>query len=116
MRHLTTAQKVRLWFIVGSEALSAILIIAALTSLNYSPYLNVTVASGDTTGVIAWILISQVAVVTLGIITFVRFLHPKAPAQTWPQGPPQPQGAPYGYNSPQYPSGPAQPPQPPQGA
>jgi hypothetical protein len=77
---LSLAQKVRLWFIVGVEAFSAILIIVALSSLNYSQYLDVTVASGNTSGVVAWILISQVAVVTLGIITFVRFLHPKAPA------------------------------------
>jgi hypothetical protein len=82
MSALSLAQKVRLWSILGVEVLSFILIIVALTSLNYSPYLNVTVAAGNTAGVVAWILVSQVAVVTLGIITFYRFLHPKQQG-TW---------------------------------
>jgi hypothetical protein len=89
---LSLAQKVRLWFIVGVEALSLILIIVALSSLNYSPYLDVTVASGNTTGVVAWILISQVAAVTLGIITFIRLLNPKVPAPKAPEAPAPPAG------------------------
>jgi hypothetical protein len=74
---LSLAQRVRLWFILGVEALSMILIIALIAGLNYSPTLGVTVANGDAVGVVGWVLISQVAVITLAVITFIRFLHPK---------------------------------------
>jgi hypothetical protein len=74
---LTLAQQVRLWFILGCEVLSCVLIIVAINDLNFSPYLDVTVAAGNTVGVVAWVLISQIAVITLAAITFYRFLHPK---------------------------------------
>jgi hypothetical protein len=76
---LSLAQKVRLWFILGCQVLSFVLLIVAINDLNFSPYLDVTVAAGNTVGVVAWVLISQVAVVTLAIITGYRFFNPKTP-------------------------------------
>jgi hypothetical protein len=76
---LSTAQQVRLWFIAGCELLSIILIFVAISELNYSSYFNVTVASGDTLGVVVWTLLAQVAVVTLAIITGYRLINPKTP-------------------------------------
>jgi hypothetical protein len=76
---LSTAQQVRLWFILGVEILSFILIFVAISQLNYSPYFDVTVASGNTLGVVVWLLIAQVAVVTLAVITGYRLIYPKSP-------------------------------------
>jgi uncharacterized BrkB/YihY/UPF0761 family membrane protein len=76
---LSTAQQIRLWFIGGVEALSFIFIIIMTTAFNYYPDLGITESNGDTLGIIGWLLISQVAVITLGIITFLRFLNPKSP-------------------------------------
>ena len=82
LSRLCTAQQVRLWFIAGCELLTLILLLVATSQLNYSPYFNVTVASGDTLGVVVWTLIAQVAVVTLAIITGYRLIHPK-PKGVW---------------------------------
>ena len=76
---LSTAQQVRLWFIAGTEFLTLILLLVTISDLNYSPDLNITVASGNTLGVVCWALIAQVAVVTLAIITGYRLVHPKTP-------------------------------------
>lgn len=76
---LSTAQQVRLWFLAGTEVLSIILIFVTISHLNYSPYFDVTVASGNTVGIVAWIFIAQVAVITLAIITGYRLINPKTP-------------------------------------
>jgi hypothetical protein len=68
MHDLSTAQQVRLWFIAGVEALSFIFIIIMTTAFNYYPDLGITESNGDTLGIIGWLLVSQVAVITLGII------------------------------------------------
>lgn len=87
MSALSLAQKVRLYFILGCEVLSFVLIIVAINDLNFSPYLNLTVAAGNTVGVIAWVLISQIAVVTLAIITGYRFFNPKVAHQCTSESP-----------------------------
>lgn len=76
---LSTAQQVRLWFLAACELLGVILTLVAVSDLNYVPYLGVTVAGGNTVGVVAWVFLSQVAVVTLAIITGYRLIHPKTP-------------------------------------
>jgi hypothetical protein len=75
---LSTAQQVRLWFIGGIEALCFIFIIIAVSAFNYYPVLNITEATGDAATWVDWIMIFQVAAITLGIITFIRFLNPKS--------------------------------------
>jgi hypothetical protein len=85
MKALSTAQQVRLWFIAGIGALSLILAMIAAFSFNYYPggfYTEtpgITAASGDLIGVLGWLLVLLVAMITLGAITFVRFLHPRVP-------------------------------------
>jgi hypothetical protein len=92
MNALSLAQKVRLWSIAGTELLSAILIIVAVSAFNFYPDLGITEGDGNLTALIGWIFISQVAVITLGTITFIRFLNPKAPASKAPVPPAPPAG------------------------
>lgn len=77
---LSLAQKVRLYFIASLAGLSLILAGVADGAFDYYPILNATLARGNFIPLFDWLLVMQIALIVLGVITFVRFLKPRTPA------------------------------------
>lgn len=77
MPGISTAQKVRLWFILGLSVIQLIAIIVILT-LPEVKFFGVMVMNGTDVGdATAWIALTFIANVVLGTITLHRFLRPK---------------------------------------
>jgi hypothetical protein len=110
---VNVAQKVRLWFMLATAIINAIVLVGLGAVPGYQ------LATGGAEPWYVWLLITFVANVTLGSVSLYRFMHPLAPKQppahtggyppysTHPQPPQYPpyQQPPGPYQQPQSPSG-----------
>ncbi len=85
---VTLANKVRLWFAAGCQALAIVLLLIMASSFHYYPVIGVTGAAGDALTLIGWALALTVAAATLASISMYRFVRPRqAPQQPVRPGP-----------------------------
>lgn len=107
---VTLANKVRLWFAAGCQALAILFGLIMAGSFSYYSVSfgtfgsgGVTWARGDLLALFAWVLIFQIAAATLASISLYRFVRPRQtpqqpvrPGPSWPEPMESQQSAPAG--------------------